>query len=388
MLGQDHYIYRLRAACILQPHFNRYQLAALDRELALVRAAPTPEAHLEAGGHMIGIARAAALDRAANALDIARRYDDPWAAAAAGIEFVHAQQGANHVELLTSIQIGHQRAAALRAQSIEICAAFTRLFLALLHVHTSNYELGPAYAEIESSFQIIRNCDPAFAPITWLDQPRYQRRLPWHADLLHQWLAPYWDDSATPPDIPADPGFLLTPPANPTEIWPNAEPLDAPPEATIAGIYLERQKEWPDEFLAAHWQASLEAMHAARSPTAQYAVALDREALFSIDSTWNMLSLTALLAPHRAIANHGWEQTEESQAAIEKAIGVTVSLTGLTPAEIWTLPRIQHFLDHNLQPRLEHGTEGFGALAGEAGFDLVRHAITWHSINGHIEFPT
>ena len=230
MLAQDHYIYRLRAACILQPHFNRHQLAALDRELAFVRAAATSEEHLEASGHLLGLARGAALDRAANSLDIARRYDDPWAAAAAGIEYVHAQQGSNHVELLTSIQIGHEHAAALRSQSLEANAAFTRLFLNLLHVHTSNFELGPAYSAIESSFQILRDSDPLFAPQTWLDQPRYHRRLPWHSDLIHEWLEPYWDDAAAPPGIPADPGYLITPPPSPIEDWPNAEPLEAPPD--------------------------------------------------------------------------------------------------------------------------------------------------------------
>ena len=382
MLGQDHYIHRLRAACILQPHLNRHQLAALDRELALVRAATSIEAYLEASGHLIGLARATALDRAANALDIARRYDDPWAAAAAGFEFVHARQGANHVELLTSIQIGHQRAAALRGQSAEIYAAFTRLFLNLLHVHTSNFELGPARAEIESSFQIIRNSDPAFLPHTWLDQPRYRRRLPWHSDLIHQWLEPYWDNgAANPPDIPADPGFLATPLTNQTEIWPDAEPLEAPPDTTLADIYLERQREWPDEFLAAFWQAARDAARAAHSPIAQYAIASDCEARFSIEGTSNMLLLTALLAPLRAIANHGWEQTEESRAGIEKANVAVHALTGHTPEEIVALPRVEHFLVHNLRPRLEQGTEGFGALAGEAGFDFLRHAFAWQALD-------
>ena len=376
MLGQDHYIYRLRAACIRQPQFNRHQLSALDRELAFVRAAATPEEYLEASGHLIGLARATALDRAANALDIARRYDDPWAAAASGIEYAHAQQGANHVELLTSINIGHQRAAALRARSQEANAAFTRLFLNLLHVHTSNFELGPAYAAIESSFQILRDSDPLFAPQTWLDQPRYHRRLPWHSELIHEWLAPYWDDNAaTPPAIPADPGALISPPSIPIEDWPNAEPLEAPADTSLAEIYLARQNEWPDEFLAVFWQTAREEMLAARSPIAQYAVAMNHEAHFSVEGTANMLWVTALLAPLRAIANHGWEQSDDSLGGIEKANATVQMLTGYTPEEIVAFPRVQHFLEHNLQPRLEHGTEGFGALAGEAGFDFVRHAL-------------
>lgn len=385
MLGQDHYIYRLRAACIQQPEYNRYQLGALDRELAFVRAAATPEEHLAASGYMIGLARGAALDRAANALDIARRYDDPWAAAAAGIEFVHAQQGADHVALLTSIQIGHERAAALRTQTLEIYAAFTRLFLCLLHVHTSNYQLDPAYAEIEASFEILRNSDPAFVPYTWLDQPRYRRRLPWHQDLLHEWLAPYWDDAASPPGIPADPGDFPAP-VSPGGEWPDAEPLDAPPDTSLADVFLERQQVWPDEALAAHWQETREAMLVACSPIAQYAVASDREALFSIESTRNMLSLNGLLAPLRAIANHGWEQSEESLAGVEKAAATTLALTGYTPEQIFSLPRVWHFIVNNLEPRLSEGTEGFGAMAGEGGFDFVRHALIWQEVKGSIDF--
>jgi hypothetical protein len=385
MLGQDHYIYRLRAACILQPELNRYQLAALDRELALVRAAATPEEHLSASGYMIGLARGAALDRAANALDIARRYDDPWAAAAAGIEFVHAQQGSDHVELLTSIQAGHERAGALRTQSIEIHAAFLRLFLNLLHVHTSNYQLDAAYLEIEASFQILRNSDPAFVPHTWLDLPRYRRRLPWQADLLHEWLAPYWDDAASPPYLPADPG-AFPPPLRPGGEWPDAEPLDARPDTSLADAFLERQQVWPDEALAAHWQETRDAMLAARSPIAQYAVASDREALFSIESTRHMLWLNGMLAPLRAIANQGWEESEDSRAGVEKAEATIHALTGYTPAEIFNLPRIWHFVVNNLEPRLNEGTEGFGAMAGEGGFDLVRHARIWLEAKGAIDF--
>jgi len=377
MLNQDHYIYRLRAACILQPELNRHQLAALDREIGLVRAAATPEAHLEASGHLIGIARATALDRAVNALDIARRHDDPWTAAAAGIEFVQARQGSNHVELYTNIQRAHERSAPLRAQANEINGAFTRLFLNLLHIHTSNFELHNAYAEVASSFQIIRNSDPAFRPYTWLDQPRYRRRLPWPTDLLHDWLAPCWDDCANPPELPADPGFIFAEPTIAVEDWPDAQPLEAAPDLTIAGMYLQRQSEWPDEFLAAFWQDARKEMLAARSPIAQEAIATEWAARFSAESTANLLALTALLAPFRAIAIHGWEQTEESLAGIEKANATIQALTGHAPDEIAALPRVQHFLTNNLYPRLEHGTSGFGAFAGEAGFDFVKHAALW-----------
>lgn len=387
MLGHDHYIHRLRAACIQQPHLNRFQLAALDRELALSRAAPSIDAYLDASAHLLGLARATALDRAANSLDTARRYDDPWSAAAAHIEYLHAQQGANHAELLASIQAGHTRAAALRAQAAEIHAAFLRLFLNLLHVQTSNFELAPAYLEIDTSFRILRQSDPAFLPHTWLDQPRYRLRLPWHAGIIHRWLEPYWDaDTAIPPALPKDPGAIEAPAHENNQTWPAAEPLDAPPDTTLADIYLERQHDWPDAFLAAHWQAARQAALAARSPIAQYAVAIDREALFSIESTRNQLELSALLAPLRATANYGWQQDEESRAGLDKAIATAHLLTGLSLPQILASPRIRHFLKHNLQPRLEHGTERFGALAGETGFDLVRHALACQNAIGRVDF--
>lgn len=379
MLGQDHYIHRLRASCIAQPEYHRHLLPALDRELEFVRAASTPEQHLEASGYMIGLARAEALDRAANEIDIAVRHDDPWIAAAAGIDYVHAQKGASHVELYTSIQEGHQRAAPLRAQSAEIHAAFTRLFLNLLHVHTSNFELGPAYAEIDSSFRILRNNDPAFLPDSWLDPPRYSLRLPWRNGLLHEWLAPYWDMASAPPPIPPAPSFLLPPLPACSAGWPSALPLDTPPDTTLADVYLHRQAEWPDDALASHWRITRALLLAASSPIAQQAVSVERHASFSVLATRNMLALSALLAPSRATANHGWEQTEESLAGIGKANVTIKKLTGQSPEQIHDSPRVQHFLTHNLAPRLIHGCEGFGALAGEAGFDLLRHASAWQS---------
>ena len=385
MLGQDHYLYRLRAACKLQPQYNRYQLAALDRELAIVQTSKTPEEHLERGGYMIGPARGAALDRAANALDIARRHDDPWSAAAAGIEFVHAQQGNDHVELLTSSQLGHERAVALRTQAHEVHGAFLQLFLNLLHVHTSNYELDARYAAIQASFEILRNNDPAFVPYTWLEQPRYRSRLPWESDLLHEWLAPYWDDAANPSDIPADPGELPEAEYGSGE-WPEAEPLESAADTAIADAYLERQMVWPDEALAAFWRAAKEAMPASGSPVARYAVASEWEARFSISAVRNMLYLNGMLAPLRAIANHGWQGTEESRAGIDKAAVTTRALTGYEPEEIFALPRIWHFVVNNLERRLNEGTEGFGAMAGEGGFDLVRHSQMWLATKGSIDF--
>ena len=245
MLGQDHYIYRLRAACIQQPQYNRHQLAALDRELAIIRVSATPEEHLEACGQMIGLARAAALDRAANALDIARRYGDPWSAAASAIEYQFALRGADHAGLYTAISEGAAQAAPLRERASAVHTCFHRLFTNLLHIHTSNFELGPAFAEIDHCFQLLRNSDPAFVPRTWIHQRRYRLRLPWDVELVHEWLEPLWARfPAAPPPIPPDPGPIVQPGFWGAADWPDAEPLESPADTTLADNYLNQQHNW------------------------------------------------------------------------------------------------------------------------------------------------
>jgi hypothetical protein len=387
MLGQDHYIHRLRAACLQQPEYNRHQLAALDRELAIVRTSATPEEHLEVSGHMLGLARAAVLDRAANALDTARRYDDPWSAAAAGIDYVYANRGANHAELYTNLHEGIVRSAPLRERSTAVHTSFNRLFTNLLHLHTSNFELGSVFADIDHCFQTLRNNDPAFIPRKWIHQRRFRLRLPWHSELVHEWLEPYWDRfDANPPPVPADPGSLVQPGGWGQESWPDATPLEAPADTTIADSYLRRQLEWPDAFLSAHWHSTKDAVRSAASPIAQAAVAADRDALFQIESARNHLEFSAFLAPLRAQANHGWEQTDQSREGFEKALATSRALTGLSYQQILESPRTQHFLEHNIRPRLEHGCEGFGAMQGEAGFDLLRHCYPLQAVRGSVDF--
>ncbi|MBI2689433.1 MAG: hypothetical protein HYX27_24260 [Acidobacteria bacterium] len=387
MLGQDHYIYRLRAACIQHPQLNRHQLAALDRELTIVKASSTPEEHLAASGDMIGIARAAALDRAANALDIARRYDDPWSAAAAGIEYVHAQQGEDHAALYTSIVIGHERAGEFRSTSLAIRGSFRSLLTNLLHIHTSNFELETAYAGAAHAFQVLRNSDPAFAPSVWLDQPRYRARVPWNADLVHQWLEPYWDAfPANAPAIPTDPGFLIDHGESEPHDWPLVEPLPNPPATGLADAYIERQQHWPDSVLAAFWTKERNRLQEAGSSVAQYAIAQECEMSFSVEATRHFLEYSAHLAPLRAKANHAWEGTEASRDGLEKALAVSFALTGLTYEEILATPRIRDFIENNLNPRLQQGSEGFGAMDGEAGFDLLRHCYPWQAVRGFVDF--
>jgi len=345
------------------------------------------EAFLDSTGHLLDLARSVELDRAANALDIARRYDDPWSAAAAGIDYLHALQGANHAELLTSIQTGHQKAADLRIQAANIHTAFYRLFWNLLYVHTSNFELDQAHATIAAAFQIIRNADPEFVPHTWIDHPRYRLRLPWHSNVVHEWLEPYWDNPCDPPPIPPDPGFLVNiePYTLPIE-WPPAQPLESPVPHTLSAAYFERQTIWPDPFLLAHWQTTQSALENAASPIARYAAAGDREALFSIESTRHLLHTETLLSPAVAIAHNGWEPCEASRDAIAKTAATVQALTGLTFDEALAAPKVRRFLEQNLLPRLTHGYAGISAMAGEPGHLLLRTAALWQESGAGIEF--
>lgn len=387
MLGQDHYLHRLRAACVLQPELNRHQLAALDRELTLVASCLTPEEHLEKSGNLLGILRAAEQDRAANLLDVALRHDDPWAAAAARLQYHHASQGANHAELYAHLQRGHERAARLLAISAGIHASFLRLLLNLLYVHSSNYETGPAYAAAAAAFQFLRANDPLWTPATWRAQPRYARRLPWHSSRIDEWMAPYFGQPAPPaPALPEGHRIAIDPGDWGAVEWPGASPLVSPADTAIADGYLARQTEWPDAFLEQHWRTTREALLAAGTPIAQHAVLAARQALFSEESARHLLELTAVLAPLRAAANHGWAATAASREGLAKAVDTAHALTGLDSAAILALPFIQHFLRDNLKPFLARGADGFGALDGEAGFDLAKHAAACLQIAGHIDF--
>lgn len=387
MLGQDHYLYRLRAACVLQPELNRHQLAALDREMALIASCQTPEEHLEKSGHLLGIFRAAELDRAANLLDVALRHDDPWAAAAARLQYHHAGQGASHAEFYAHLQRGHERAARLSAISAGVQTSFLRLFLNLLYVHSSNYETGPAYAAAAAAFQYLRANDPHWTPASWRDQPRCASRFPWSSPRIDGWLEPYWSQPAPPaPALPEGHRVELALGEWGAVSWPVAAPLESPIDTAMADCYLVRQAEWPDAFLERHWRATRDALLAAGTPIAQHAILAERQALFSAESARHVLDLTVLLTPLRAAANHGWENTTASREGLAKAIDTARAITGMEPAAILALPRVQDFLERNLHPFLKRGPEGFGALDGEAGFDLAKHAATCLQTTGHIDF--
>lgn len=385
MLGQDHYIYRLRAACIRQPQWNRHQLAALDRELSLSLAANTIDEYMAASGDLIGLARATALDRAANAHAIALRNDNPWSAAAAALEYQSALRGNSHAELYAGIGEGHLRAVELRAISLEVFATFSRLLHNLIYLHTSNYEIEPIPSVIRSSVFTLCRLDPAFSPGTWHTQSRYRRRLPWPADPIHEWLRPYWPEHPPAPALPSNIGVAPVAVQWGTVSWPDVEPLEAPPPVSLAQSYEERQSLWPDPFLAAHWRETHCRLAAACSPIARYAVAGEREALWSVDSTRHTLEWAVLLAPLRATANHGWQADATSLSAVSKADQVLRTLTGRTRAELLQSNEIQAFLANNLLPQLANPSE-LGAFDGEAGFDLLRHAHLWRGAGGQVEF--
>lgn len=385
MLGQDHYIYRLRAACIRQPQWNRHQLAALDRELSLSLSAASLEDYLRASGNLIGLARATALDRAANAHAIALRTGDPWAAAAAVIEYQCAQRGDTHAGLYANITEGHAPAVELRAISAEVFTTFSRLLHNLILFHTSNYEIEPIPSAIRNAVAVLSHLDPAFTQETWLSQPRYSRRLPWQAGKLQEWLQPFWPSQSVATALPAIAGLSPAVVQWGAVSWPEVEPLDVPPPVSLAGAYIDRQALWPHPLLADHWRETQRQLAEACSPIARYAVAGQREALWNIESARHTLEWAILLAPLRAIANHGWQREESSRAAIDKALATLHAFTGHTLATLLSSPQIQSFLDNNLFPHLANPTE-LGAMDGEAGFDLLRHARLWRDAGGVVEF--
>ena len=150
LLGDDHYICRLRAGCLRQPELNRHQLVALDREMVLAGRAGSAEEYLAASGDLLELARAAMLDRAANEVAVAKRYDDPWGAAASGTEYLRALEGEDHDSLLTNHLAVKAETGPLRAKGVDMMTAFGRLFENLLLAKTACVETAAAWAEAEA----------------------------------------------------------------------------------------------------------------------------------------------------------------------------------------------------------------------------------------------
>ena len=397
MLGDNHYIHRLRVSCLRQPQFNRHQLLALDHELALATNARDIDHYLSQSADLLELARASLLDRAANSLANAKRYDDPWIAAAAEIEYQAALEGACHAELYTCLLAGQQAAAPLRALSAQALNCFERMFLGLLHVHTSPLDQSETHQEIRINLEQLCAADPNFVAALWIQKPRYRLRLPWPEAPLHDWLKPLW------PAVPALAQKNLEDPSvsiesllgrwkaglqNMSVEWPAAVPLEMPASHVMTETFLERQKIWPDPLMARHWLESRDAITSATTPIGLEAICEERQLRFRIEAIWNTLWLSGLLAPLRAAICNAKLKDRESAAALIKASATMYGLSGLGPKALLSLPRLQSFIRHNLWPNLSGSLDSLGALSGEAGFDLLRELRNWDRAADPIDFST
>lgn len=383
VLEDNHYIFRLRESCLAQPEWNRHQIAALDHEIALASRASSISEYVAESRDLLDLARAGSLDRAFNVAQIADRYDDPWLAAAARIEYLHAFQGEDHSALHAAILKGQAAASLLRQQSATVNASIDRLFASLLRLHTSHLDQNALLLEIQFCIETLRRIDPAF-----LDHSRYAERLPWPL---------IWRAELSSPEAPSLPASHLAEADLAHSHWvarlsprvsysPHCSPLDLAKASSFADVYLDRQSVWPDPELARlAWEAKT-AIDAASTPIAREAITEDCRTRFQIEATRNSLLLSTLLAPLRAIATHGWMQDDQSHAAITKANQTVFALTGLRPPAIAQLPRVKQHLEQNFWPRMAMGNQDLGAMHGEAGFDLLRHGLAWQEVAGCVAF--
>ncbi|MCX6613117.1 MAG: hypothetical protein NTW74_19980 [Acidobacteria bacterium] len=391
VLEDNHYIFRLRESCLAQPEWNRHQLLALDHEISLAGEANTVEEYLESSGDLLELTRAGSLDRASNLVRIAESYDDPWLAAAARLEYVHACEGNDHAAMYAAILKGQQAAASLRVESCEIGTSIDRLFQSLLRFHTSSQEQELNWNAALTAFRFLRSHDPAFCIQTWIEQPRYRLRLPWISNTPHEWLEGLWfDEAPSYPHLLADFEVAQSRWASRLrgggEVRRPAAPLEVLESPCIADVYLDRQAVWADPVLARHAGQTRRAIQSATTAIGREAVAEDRNLNFQIEASWNSLLLSTLLAPYRAIAIHGCLRDAESHAAILQAFRCTHSLVGCGPRDIATIPLVACHLENNFWPRLKDSEAFAGALQGEAGLDLLQQSLAWQQVAGRVHF--
>jgi hypothetical protein len=370
LLEPDHYLFQLRQACLQQPALNRHQLAALSHLRAIEAQSTNIDAFLASTKNLLCLARAESLDRAFNLHQVALSLDDPWLATATAIEFRHALQGNSHPDFHAAL-LGAKRASAPFHQlSVEIRTSIERLFLALLRQETWAPDDPANLAQMKQSFEALLRADSAFRPQTWLTQPRYSLRLPWAPNLPSTWLQPLWPASLPPqspfpvPSIDVHSREWLAKLLHYEGDWPTPPPLPLAPVQTMADQILAHQLLWPDPVLAQHAQQTCDLLSAASSPIAREAIAEDRALQFEITALANRLQLSAWLAPFTAPHPHR-----------EAAIATARALSGLEPAAILALPRIQNFLNNNLNRWLHASEEFQGSLQGDAGLELLQQAL-------------
>jgi hypothetical protein len=388
VLEDNHYLFRLRAACVLQPEWNTHQLAALDHLYELAHRAATIEEFLLESKDLLELARAASLDRAANLLASALRTDQPWLAAAAASEYRQFFAAGTHAEMYAATQAGQRSAAGLRECAVLWSSSVERLLHGLLILHTASNVPPELEFDIQNCFEVLLDLDANFRPGIWLSQPRYRWRIPWSTAVVEEWLEPYWPkklpSSREVPvaDISGPKAEWLSQLHHCNAKWPSVEPL--PLEPMPGGADFPRH--WPDANLARHADATQAAIAQAATAIAREGISVERSLDFQMEAVWNQLLLASLLAPLRAAVFHELAPDGESEAGLTRAIQTTHALTGFGPRSLLGLPRVKDFLEHNFKSRLQMGLEGFGAMHGEAGFDLIQHALALNPQGGKVDF--
>jgi len=311
------------------------------------------------------------------------------------MEYLRAFEGDEHASFMSNHLAAKAESGPLRAHGEQMMTAFGRLFENLLLAKTGCVETAAAWAEATAYWHELRAGDPLFAAGTWLAQPRYRTRLPWTSTAPGEWIAQYWQlESGAPTTLPEDPGVAMGAAeagwrermGSYAVSWPAAEPWPVTIAMPMVEGYARRQQEWPDGLVAGHWEETGRVLEGAGTAIALYALAQEREARWKVDSTWNGLCLSAMLAPLRAAATVGCFGPEIAGEGLEAAAATVYELIGYGPRALLALPRVKDFLKRNLAPRLAGGCEGFGAWRGEPGFDLVRHATGWWAASGVLDW--
>ena len=360
ILEADHYLYRLRTSCLLQPALNWHQLVALDHTMA----------QADWGGDFLELMRAGSLDRAANLVAAAVEHDDPWLAAAARVEYLAALQGGDATALMESVISGVAESALLRAQSTLVMSSIERLFLCLLRSHISPLWWEVNWVDAREAYGELSRLDPAFCREGWAGVERYVKRLPWGVAVPLRWLEVLWRERMEPLypldqslDVEKGRKRWLSGLRRYEGAWPEVALLEMGEVLTFADTVLERQAVWPDEALANFAVDAKARIQAAATPIAREAIAGERSLAYGVLASRNTLWLTALLAP-----------LSEAGAA-----GLSQELCRYEPGELLALPRVKDFLERNIAPQVRVPREDLGTMQGEGGYDLLRKALNGES---------
>jgi hypothetical protein len=347
VVDDQHYLFRLRAACLAQPDLNFHQLAAIGHLLAVAQRVETTEAWLVATDQFAVLNEAMRRDRWANQWAAAMACDHPWLAAAAAARY----RG----------EVGD----ALEACGHDVMAAIQRLFLGLLMLHTGMRGGDAFLGELRQAFGVLLATDPAFRPGEWPNVPRYAQRMPWATARVEQWLEPWWPKQW--PEVALPQAEIATECEQwlaGLETWDGPFPSVAPlPLMPVDFTVFERQSIWPDDLLEAHRQGTRHLLEGAASDLARESIAVARTLEFDALATRNVLWVESLVAPlWVALLAPDWHT---------RAMETMTALTGVSPVALTDHPRVHDLLTRNVVPWLDRDLTGLRAGQGEAGFQLL-----------------